>query len=84
MKHIFKYYPMYEIQYLFQGEEMLLTYNFVKINHFIIFSPTINIAIHQYNRHKEFKIWNDFPNWKILNNNAIHQLNKHLLKKNDK
>lgn len=69
-------YPMINIPYLFQGEEMLLTYFFHLKNNFIIFSPFQNIAIHKYNRNKEFKIWNDLPNWKLLNNLAIEKLNK--------
>ena len=71
-----KNYPMIEIPYLFQGEEMLLTYNFVKINNFVIFSPCENIAIHKYNRNNEHKIWNSIKNWKELNNQAIEKLNK--------
>jgi len=71
-----KNYPMIEIPYLFQGEEMLLTYNFVKINNFVIFSPCENIAIHKYNRNNEHKIWNSIKNWKKLNNQAIEKLNK--------
>lgn len=69
-------YPMTEIPYLFQGEEMLLTYYYHKINSFVIFSPCENIAIHKYNRNTEHKIWNDIPNWKQLNNNAIEKLNQ--------
>lgn len=69
-------YPMIEIPYLFQGEEMLLTYFFHKIHNFIIFSPSTNIAIHKYNRTNEHKIWKDIPKWKYLNNKAIEELNK--------
>lgn len=80
MKFIFAgNYPMIEIPYLFQGEEMLLTYYFHKINNFIIFSPSTNIAIHKYNRINEHKIWNDIPNWKFLNNKAIEKLGKILI-----
>jgi len=71
-----KNYPMIEIPYLFQGEEMLLTYYFIKNNNFIIFSPCENIAIHKYNRNNEHKIWNNIENWKELNNQAIEKLNK--------
>lgn len=76
MKFILQYYPLKEIPYLFQGEEMLLTYYFKKQNNFIIFSPTNNIASHKYNRENEHKVWNDIHNWKILNNQAIEILNK--------
>lgn len=69
-------YPMIEIDYLFQGEEMLLTYFFHLKNNFIIFSPSTNIAIHKYNRNKEHKIWNDIPNWKHFNDEAIKKLNR--------
>ena len=74
-----KNYPMIEIPYLFQGEEMLLTYYFVKKNNFIIFSPCENIAIHKYTRNNEHKIWNNIENWKELNNKAIEKLNKIIL-----
>jgi len=58
-KDIIKYYPKERLEYLFQGEEILLVFKLEK--YFNFYSPTMNIASHIYNRKDSPKFWTDHP-----------------------
>jgi len=72
-KNILQFYPNEEIEYLFQGEEMLLVERMAK-GGVEFYAPTNNLCGHLYYRNNEPKIWFDIEKWDEKEFNAITQL----------